>query len=230
MSSVNISNIQSTGNQAQDMQNLFDAYARLRKELIHGLSFLDDENVPMLKTIVGDIEGAFTAIEQTENAITLLAADVSGNTSAITVLSNEISLKVNANGIIAAINLSSEGVDIQGSKINLVGAVTVLSDITGNLGTITAGTINGIQINSANIAISENISIGERVTLSATTVGSGIYWGTSGTNIKYDPAGGSLTMFGNQNVIIRASAGNGNIYVEGNLNLSGSHNIVAKFA
>lgn len=126
MSNVNISNIQSTGNQAQDMQNLFDAYARLRKELIHGLSFLDEENVPIIKDII---------------------VSVGENTSSITVLEDEIILKVDADGVIAAINLSPEGVTIQGTKINLVGAVTVLSDITGNLGTITAGTINGVSVN-----------------------------------------------------------------------------------
>lgn len=164
MSSVNIATIQSTGDQVQDMQNLFDAYARLRKELIHGLSFLDDENVPMLKTIVGDIAGAFTAIEQTEEAITLLATDVSGNTSAISVqagqiqslvtsvngqssaitqLSNEISLKVDsgdysASVIVSMINNAS-AVTINADKINLNG-VTTMDGLAQVYGTLRLGT------------------------------------------------------------------------------------------
>lgn len=149
MSSVNIQSLTPTGNQVQDIQNLFDAYARLRKELVHGLSFLDEENVPVLKTIVGDIEGAYTAIVQTQESIDLLATDVAGNTSAISVqagqiqslvtsvngqassitqLSNEISLKVssadyNASVIVSLINGSS--VTIEADNINLNGVTTM---------------------------------------------------------------------------------------------------------
>lgn len=49
--------------------------------------------------------------------------------------------KANKATLITEINADSSGWTIQGNKINLVGAVTVLSDITGNLGLITAGTI-----------------------------------------------------------------------------------------
>jgi hypothetical protein len=55
------------------------------------------------------------------------------------------------NNLVTEINLAPGTAKIQADKINLVGAVTVLSDITGNLGTITAGTINGIKINGTTI-------------------------------------------------------------------------------
>jgi hypothetical protein len=51
--------------------------------------------------------------------------------------------------LISEINLSPGTAKIQANKINLVGAVTVLSDIAGNLGTINAGTINGVTINAS---------------------------------------------------------------------------------
>ncbi|RBO90989.1 hypothetical protein DES48_1265, partial [Paraliobacillus ryukyuensis] len=69
--------------------------------------------------------------------------------SEITQLADEIELRVEKNGVISAINLSSESAIIQSDKINLVGAVNVLSDITGDLGEINAGTINGVNINGS---------------------------------------------------------------------------------
>ncbi len=46
---------------------------------------------------------------------------MNGQSSAITQLSNEISLKVSANGVISAINLSPEAISISAEKINLNG-------------------------------------------------------------------------------------------------------------
>jgi hypothetical protein len=51
--------------------------------------------------------------------------------------------------LITEINLTSDTAKIQANKINLVGAVTVLSDIAGNLGTITAGTITGATVRTS---------------------------------------------------------------------------------
>lgn len=63
--------------------------------------------------------------------------------STIIQLADEIELRVEKNGIISAINQTAEQIKIQASKIQLQGAVTVLSDISGDLGTITAGIITG---------------------------------------------------------------------------------------
>lgn len=160
----------------ETIQNLMDTVMKLRKELEYALYHLGDENIPDLPIIKKDIINANSSIE---------------------VLEDEIILKVDKNGIISAINLSPEGVDIQGTRINLIGAVTVLSDITGNLGSITAGNIYGINIFGANIDISDDIKIGDRIYLSATNFTSGVYWGTSmgAANISYDPGGEAIHIF-----------------------------------
>lgn len=66
-----------------------------------------------------------------------------------TTYTNDLSGKVSTNQVISSINQTAESIKIQASKITLQGAVTVLSDITGNLGTINAGTINGVTINGS---------------------------------------------------------------------------------
>jgi hypothetical protein len=84
--------------------------------------------------------------------------------SSITQQSWQISQKVsttdfNGNRIASLINQTSTTISIQASKINLVGAVRVLSDISGNLGTIHAG----------NIRIKEDIHMGRRLYFSDMT-------------------------------------------------------------
>lgn len=84
--------------------------------------------------------------------------------SSITQQSWQISQKVsttdyNGNRIASLINQTSTTISIQASKINLVGAVRVLSDISGNLGTIHAG----------NIRIKEDIHMGNRLYFSDMT-------------------------------------------------------------
>lgn len=108
------------------------------------------------------------------NQIALNVANLESNTSSsINILQNRISLKVDANGIISAINMSPEQIDIMASRINLRGSVTVMSEITDKLGTIRAGDIYGINIHSANINISENIKIGRSVSFADMTSISG---------------------------------------------------------
>lgn len=55
-------------------------------------------------------------------------------------------IALNGNTIASLINQTSTTITIQASKISLVGAVSVLSDISGNLGTIYAGRIEGATI------------------------------------------------------------------------------------
>lgn len=71
----------------------------------------------------------------------------------ITETEQGLQLKVSYNDIISAINLSPETIEILASKINLVGAVTVLSDITGDLGTITAGTMSADRIQGGTLRL-----------------------------------------------------------------------------
>lgn len=67
--------------------------------------------------------------------------------STISQQASQISLRVKTedytgNTLVSMINQSATTIDIAASKINLIGAVSVLSDISGNLGTITAGSLN----------------------------------------------------------------------------------------
>ena len=159
----------------ETIQNLMDTVMKLRKELEYVLYHLGDENIPDLPVIKEDI--------------------VNANAS-ISVLEDEIVLKIDKNGVISAINLSPEGVDIQGTRINLVGAVTVLSTITGDLGTITAGDIYGINIYSANIDIDDDVRIGDKLIMNGNSFGAGIEWNNSSTaSIYYDPGSEAIHIF-----------------------------------
>jgi trimeric autotransporter adhesin len=131
---------------------------------------------PLLKTnypsggiIIGEIGKARSEfksqISQTNDNITLqvsrLDDDIATANAAIQLNADNIALKVdetdfNGNTIAALINLSSTTIDIEASKINLRGAVTVLSDITGDLGSITAGTIT---IDTA-LTVGDTINVG----------------------------------------------------------------------
>ena len=91
----------------------------------------------------------------------------------ITAQGSEIDLKVNKSGVIAAINISSEGVVIDAAKVDLSGLVTVSSLSAGtttiNGGCITTGTIDASQVTITNLNAG-NISAG---TLSASYISGG---------------------------------------------------------
>ncbi|KIL46922.1 hypothetical protein KP77_24900 [Jeotgalibacillus alimentarius] len=119
-----------------------------------------------VKQINEDLSEQYSMIEQTDERITLEVGVINGELqeafSQITINATEIQSKVsqtdyNGNTISSLINQTATTIKIQASKINLVGAVTVLSEITGNLGTITGGTINGITLNS--ISPGRNVQI-----------------------------------------------------------------------
>ncbi|MGP4038326.1 phage tail spike protein [Gracilibacillus sp. D59] len=97
---------------------------------------------------ISALEGAITSKVE-ESVFNSLEGRVDTAESTITQHSNQIALKVDEDGVIGAINLSSETAKIQAANIELQGAVTVLSNITGDLGTINAGTINGVNINGS---------------------------------------------------------------------------------
>ncbi|MER2010049.1 MAG: phage tail spike protein [Psychrobacillus sp.] len=78
--------------------------------------------------------------------VTNLDSRMQGAESSINIQAGQISSKVeqrdyNGNTIASLITQSATAINLISRNINLVGAVTVLSDITGNLGNITAGTI-----------------------------------------------------------------------------------------
>jgi len=127
-----------------------------------------DEKVTTLTETVSDVqlqltpEGIFSKVsdkvatlEEVNNlndSLDNLSLRVKNNTSSIEQYANEIALKVNADGIISAINMSSESVKIKSNKILLDGTTIVngvlqgaTGTFTGNL-TATEGTIGGWTI------------------------------------------------------------------------------------
>lgn len=78
------------------------------------------------------------ALKASQAALDTLSGTVSTNTSAISVNASNIALKVNASGVIAAINVSAEGVAIDGAKLHVTSATLFDNDVTIN------GTLNGV--------------------------------------------------------------------------------------
>lgn len=87
-----------------------------------------------------------TSLDTTNNNVAVVTTRIYIAEASIVVNANAITSKVEENGVISSINQTAEAITIDASKINLVGAVTVLSEITGNLGTVTAGNISGVTI------------------------------------------------------------------------------------
>lgn len=116
------------------------------------------QNANQISLAATDIDNNAAAIIVNSDGITSLVSDVNLNTTSITQNATDITLRVQKDDVINQINLSQEAIEISGNKINLVGAVTVLSEITGNLGTITAGVINGVTIN-----IDDDIKVGNTI-------------------------------------------------------------------
>lgn len=155
----------------------------LRSEMTTQFSVVDGEIKSKVSQTHYDafgvaVNNAFTAVTQTTTEIILeagkqttrLDGHIESSNASIKLNADEIKLRVektdyNGNTIASLINQTATTIDIQASKINLVGAVSVLSDITGGLGTITAGTIYGVNIESAYIDIYETISVGNGVYL-----------------------------------------------------------------
>lgn len=133
-----------------------------------------DLRANQIQLSVDDARGNIASLQiqanQIQSTVSSQNTQIGNMQSTITQMSGEIDLMVKdsdltGNELISRINLTSTTASIQASKINLVGAVTVLSDLSGNLGTITAGTINGTNINSANINISEDVKVGNNIQL-----------------------------------------------------------------
>ncbi|MGF9741572.1 GH25 family lysozyme [Priestia megaterium] len=86
------------------------------------------------------LNGMVTRMTNTEATVNVQAGQISSKVS---------STDYNGQTIISLVNQTADTYKIQAKNIVLQGAVTVLSDITGNLGTITAGDITGATIRGA---------------------------------------------------------------------------------
>lgn len=96
------------------------------------------------------------APEDTDGQISGIGSRLSTAEATIINQGTEISQRVKTtdftgNSVASLINQTATTIKIQASKINLVSAVTVLSDITGNLGTITAGTVRGVTVEGGTV-------------------------------------------------------------------------------
>ena len=97
-----------------------------------------------VRSLSGKVESAELKLEP--DAIVATVRDSDGYQSDLSILSGEIDLKVDADGVISAINLSSEGIVINAAKVNLSGFVTFT-----NLSTSGQTTINGANITTGSI-------------------------------------------------------------------------------
>ncbi|WP_082226456.1 phage tail spike protein [Planococcus halocryophilus] len=120
---------------------------------------LKTAEIDPLKTRMTSSESSITqlsnsiALKASQSSMDSLTGRMNSAESALTVQAGQISSKVsttdfNGNKLVSLINQTATTVDIDASRINLIGAVTVLSDITGQLGNITAGTIDGVTFKS----------------------------------------------------------------------------------
>lgn len=120
----------------------------------------DQINISVNNKIDREVASINLTQGQIQSTVTQHTNDLVWQQSQITQTSNSLQLKVDRNGVISAINMSPEQIDIQASRINLRGSVTVLSELSDQLGSITAGNISGVNITGANIRISEDVYIG----------------------------------------------------------------------
>lgn len=137
---------------------------------VNGISMTTVDGVDMTTSVERGLSAVFTAIAMNQNQIDMVASQTSTHysliqqnadqitqrvrngvfTSTVNQLSNEIGLKVDADGVITAINLSDEGVLINANRIGILS-----SDNIGT-GTITAekilnGSITGVLIENGAI-------------------------------------------------------------------------------
>ncbi|MFA1510098.1 tail fiber domain-containing protein [Priestia aryabhattai] len=134
-------------------------------------------------------------VEKTEYNV--LKDKVEKNEASIIVHADNISQSVkktdyNGNVIASLINQSATTIKLQAQKIELAGAVTVLSELSGDLGTINAGIMNAVTINGGTGSFTGDITA---KTLFVEGIGGGnpnIKIGSNGSTIDlYD---GSLRM------------------------------------
>ena len=135
-----------------------------------------DVYVAAVDSRLGTAEGRITTmagqidLKASSSSVTALGTRMNSAEISINGLNSTITQKVsytdyNGSTIVSLIHQAPSYITIAANRINLVGAVSVLSDITGRLGSITAGTINGVNINSAYVDIYESIYVGNGVYL-----------------------------------------------------------------
>ena len=90
----------------------------------HGTAI--QQNADSISTIAMDVQGNTSAIEQNANSITSVVTELNKkpadcNYSSINQLQDDILLRVKKDGVINAINVSTEGIVIDGNKVHITG-------------------------------------------------------------------------------------------------------------
>ena len=145
---------------------------------------VDGEGIAATVEIVKEEYGQMSSsIKQNEKAITAevkRATKAEGNLSArISLNADQIELRVEKDGVISAINQSSESIDISASKINLTGYVTAsdLYAVNTRIDNLVSGSSSFTQIVTAGLRASSFYLAGSEITTKSATI--------SGTTIHY---------------------------------------------
>ena len=118
--------------------------------------------------------------EDTDERVSMVATGLSGAVARIDVMEDNISLKVDKNGVIAAINLSPEGAVIKGTKITLDGTVwaTEISTLRADVDDLSVGDFTGVSMKCFTMAVNSNY-----MTLGGSTISKQTYT-IDGTDYK----------------------------------------------
>ena len=178
------------GEGEQTAEEVVSVKAVIDAETIKSIGITRDMLDSSLDEVLQDAQGASLKIDEANNRITSIVTALKGNPkdsgySAITQLYNGLQLKVSKDNIISSINLSKEGVQINGKMLHVTGqtvfddnvitrkmiqakAVTAdkisvdnLGAISANIGTVRGGTIIGttIQNDSGSFKVDRNGNI-----------------------------------------------------------------------
>lgn len=167
------------------------------------------------------VDQSVAALDIRADNIQLSVSDLSGRMgnaeSQISIQAGQITQKVSRGDVISSINQSPEAISINANKINLVGSVNVLSEISGELGTINSGMLNSVNINTQN-----SITVGSTLNLGAShnnafNIRFGGPNGYSGITYAND----SLSLSALERVVVA-----GNFAVLGDVNFSVASNLI----
>lgn len=138
----------------QTMEQILDTLLKYRKELNYLLMNLDLDNMPAIGGIIGDIDGDFSSIMQTIDAIDLRVGNAEGDLASLTLTAQGLQTQVSDNaGNISTLTQTAQGIQTQVSNnagdISTLtqtaqGLQTQVSDNAGNISTLTQ-TAQGIQ-------------------------------------------------------------------------------------
>jgi len=154
-------------------------------------------NASGISANVSDIAGNTSDIVINAGGISANVSDISGNTSNISINATNINLKVSKDSVVAQINLSTEGIEIEGKYIELDGNTSVLGSFSVSGDIISGGTITGVVFQTS--------ASGQRVELGSSRVE---YYDSSGTLVGY-MRGDTNEIFinGSSDVLVNAGSG-----------------------